>query len=50
MLPECEKRPGQMGEEFSNKKVVAFNAEEGLHLGVVEGQDVIDLQPVDARN
>jgi len=29
-------------------KVVGFNTKEGLHLGVVEGQEVIDLQTVDA--
>src|SRR5258705_5948009 len=29
-------------------KVVGFNTKEGLHLGVVEGQEVIDLQAVDA--
>src|SRR5258707_15515638 len=29
-------------------KVVGFNTKEGLHLGVVEGQEVIDLQVVDA--
>ena len=29
-------------------KVIGFNTKEGLHLGVVEGQEVIDLQAVDA--
>jgi len=48
MLPECEKRRGQMGKEFGDMKVVGFNTKEGLHLGVVEGEEVVDLQAVDA--
>src|SRR5262245_34345336 len=28
-------------------KIVGFEANGGLHLGVVEGEEVIDLQPVD---
>ena len=30
-------------------KIVGFESSEGLHLGVVEGDQVIDLQAVDAR-
>jgi 2-keto-4-pentenoate hydratase/2-oxohepta-3-ene-1,7-dioic acid hydratase in catechol pathway len=30
-------------------KIVAFEANDGLHLGVVEGDQVIDLQAVDAK-
>src|SRR5260370_22711450 len=33
---------------FGDMKVVGFNTKEGLHLGVGEGQEVIDLQAVDA--
>ena len=28
-------------------KIVGFNTKEGLHLGVVDGEEVIDLQAVD---
>jgi acylpyruvate hydrolase len=37
-----------MGKEFGDMKVVGFNTKEGLHLGVVEGEEVVDLQAVDA--
>ena len=30
-------------------KIVGFHSNEGLRLGVVEGDNVIDLQAVDAR-
>jgi hypothetical protein len=33
---------------LGDMKVVGFNTKEGLHLGVVEGEEVIDLQAVDA--
>jgi acylpyruvate hydrolase len=33
---------------FGDMKVVGFNTKEGLRLGVVEGEEVIDLQAVDA--
>src|SRR5258705_11317816 len=33
---------------FGDMKVVGFNTKEGLHLGVVEGEEVIDLQAVDS--
>src|SRR5260370_33036386 len=33
---------------FGDMKVVGFNTKEGLHLGVVESEEVIDLQAVDA--
>src|SRR5882757_3326288 len=44
----CVPRPYRIW-RFNTMKIVGFESNEGLRLGVVEGDNVIDLQAVDAK-